>query len=306
MLTMVRAMDIDGPHREAPRLLAHVEMLAGTIGERNVWRYEALQRAADYIEGELTGNGYEPRRQTYEVSRIPVSNIETALMGTTRAAEIVLLGAHYDTVSGCPGANDNGTGVAALLELSRRFAGRPQPRTIRFVAFVNEEPPFFHTDDMGSVVNAKAARARGDNIIAMIALETMGYYSEVKGSQQYPQPLAMMYPDVGNFIGFVANVGSTRMMLRARQAFKQRTAFPLQSAAAPAGLPGVSWSDQWAFWEAGYPGMMVTDTAPFRYPWYHTAEDTPDKISADKVAHVVDGLEHVVAVLAGGTAEAAR
>ena len=291
-------MDIDGPHPEAPRILAHVEMLAGTIGERNVWRYDNLQRAAEYIETEFRRYGYEPHRQTYDVSRVPVSNIEATLPGSSRAGEIVLLGAHYDTVSGCPGANDNGTGVAALLELSRRLAGRPQPRTIRFVAFVNEEPPFFHTDDMGSVVHARAARARGDDIVGMIALETMGYYSDVKGSQSYPQPIAMMYPDVGNFIGFVANLASARMMMRARRAFKERTAFPLQSAAAPASIPGVGWSDQWAYWEAGYPGMMVTDTAPYRYPWYHTPEDTPDKISADKVARVVDGLEHVVNVLA--------
>ena len=295
---MVQGMDIDGPNPEAPRLLAHVEMLAGTIGERNIWSYSALERAAAYIESEFTRNGFDSHRQTYEVSRVPVSNIEISIAGTSRPSEVVLLGAHYDTVSGCPGANDNGTGVAALLELSRRFAGRAQPRTIRFVAFVNEEPPFFHTDGMGSVVNAKAARARGDKITAMLSLETMGYYSDEKGSQQYPQPLAMLYPNVGNFIGFVANLGSARLLKRARQAFKQRTAFPLQAAAAPAALPGVGWSDQWAFWEAGYAGMMVTDTAPFRYPWYHTADDTPDKISADKLAHVVDGLEHVVTVLA--------
>src|SRR5687768_4929247 len=178
-------MDIDGLHPEAPRLFAHVEMLAGTIGERNVWRYDNLQRAAEYIEGKFTRYGYEARRQTYEVSRVPVSNIESSRTGTSHPDEIVLLGAHYDTVSGCPGANDNGTGVAALLELSRRFAGVPQARTIRFVAFVNEEPPFFHTDTMGSVVHARAARARGDNIVAMMALETMGYYSTEKGSQTY-------------------------------------------------------------------------------------------------------------------------
>ena len=105
-------------------------MLGGTIGERNLWRYDGLQQAAQYIEGELARHGYEPRRETYEVSRVPVSNIEAALTGTSRGTEIVLLGAHYDTVSGSPGANDNGTGVAALLELSRRFAGRPQPRTL--------------------------------------------------------------------------------------------------------------------------------------------------------------------------------
>ena len=291
--------NVDGPNPEAPRLLAHVEMLAGTIGERNIWRYDGLRRAADYIEGEFSRYGYEPRRETYEVSRVPVSNIEASLTGTSRQSEIVVLGAHYDTVTGSPGANDNGTGVAALLELSRRFAARPQPRTLRFVAFVNEEPPFFQTERMGSVVHANAAKERGDAIVAMLSLETMGFYSSEKGSQQYPAPIAMMYPDVGNFIGFVANLASARLLLRARRAFKARTTFPLQSAAVPAAIAGVGWSDHWAFWQAGYPGMMVTDTAPYRYPWYHTADDTPDKISADKVAHVVDGLEHVVSVLAG-------
>ncbi len=209
-----------------------------------------------------------------------------------------MIGAHYDTVSGCPGANDNGTGVAAVLELAQRFSRRPQPRTIRFVAFVNEEPPFFKTAHMGSVVYANAAKARGDRVMAMLSLETMGYYSDERGSQQYPAEIASLYPDVGNFIGFVANDASAPLLSKARRAFEQRTAFPLQSAAAPDEVPGVGWSDQWAFWQAGYPAMMVTDTAPFRYPWYHTAEDTPDKIDYEKLAHVVDGLEAVIESLA--------
>ena len=175
---------------------------------------------------------------------------------------------------------------------------RPQPRTIRFVAFVNEEPPFFKTEHMGSVVYANAAKVRGDRITAMLALETMGYYSDEKGSQQYPGEIASLYPDVGNFIGFVANSASARLLLQARRAFERRTPFPLQAVAAPDDVPGVGWSDHWAFWQAGYPAMMVTDTAPFRYPWYHTAEDTPDKIDYEKLAHVVDGLEAVIESLA--------
>ena len=283
----------------ASRLRAHVEMLAGTIGERNLWRYGALEQAAQYISSQLTANGYAPRRQTYEIAKLPVSNIEASLEGTARAREIVVVGAHYDSVSGCPGANDNGTGVAAVLELAQRLSGRPQPRTIRFVAFVNEEPPFFQTRDMGSAVYATAARARGDRIVGMLSLETMGYYSAEKGSQQYPAPMAAVYPDTGDFIGFVANVGSARLLLKARRAFTQRTSFPLQSAAIPASLPGVGWSDHWAFWQAGYPAMMVTDTAPFRYPWYHTRDDTPDKIDYDKLALVVDGLEVVIESISG-------
>jgi Zn-dependent M28 family amino/carboxypeptidase len=189
--------------------------------------------------------------------------------------------------------------VAAVLDLAQRLSGRPPPRTIRFVAFVNEEPPFFQTRDMGSAVYATAARARGDRIVAMLSLETMGYYSDEKGSQQYPAPMAAVYPDTGDFIGFVANVGSARLLLKARRAFRRRTSFPLQSAAVPASLPGVGWSDHWAFWQAGYPAMMVTDTAPFRYPWYHTPDDTPDKIDYDKLALVVDGLEAVIESLSG-------
>ena len=286
------------PSSTAARLRAHIQMLAGTVGERNLWRCEALDRAARYISSQFSSGGYAPEWQTFDVAKIPVSNVEATLTGAGHAAEIVVVGAHYDTVSGCPGANDNGTGVAAVLELAQRFSRRPQPRTIRFVAFVNEEPPFFRTAHMGSVVSANAAKSRGDRITAMLALETMGYYSDEKGSQQYPPEIAAHYPDVGDFIGFVANSASEQLMLQSRQAFERRTRFPLQVIAAPDDVAGVGWSDHWAFWQAGYAAMMVTDTAPFRYPWYHTAEDTPDKIDYDKLAHVVDGLETVIESLA--------
>lgn len=273
-------------------------MLAGTIGERNVWRYTALQRAAEYISSTFAACGYDPRRQTYEVSRLPVSNIEAVLPGSTTPAETIVVGAHYDTVNDCPGANDNATGIAATLELARRFATTPRARTIKFVAFVNEEPPFFKTSQMGSLVYATAAKDRGERVVGMLSLETMGCYSDAKGSQQYPAPIALLYPDTGNFIGFVANIQSTRLMLKARRAFRRRTSFPVQCAALPDAIPGVGWSDHWAFWQAGYPALMVTDTAPFRYPWYHTAQDTPDKIDFEKLEQVVDGLESVIAALA--------
>ena len=273
-------------------------MLAGTIGERNLWRYNALARTVDYIATQFKADGYSPQQQPFGVSGKQVRNLDAVLKGTSLGDEIVVVGAHYDTVAGCPGANDNATGVAAVLELARRFSQTPQSRTIRFAAFVNEEPPFFQTGQMGSVVYANAAKARGDRIVGMLSLETMGYYSDEKGSQVYPAPIAMLYPDVGNFIGFVTNIASARLLMKARRAFKARTTFPLQSAAVPASIPGVGWSDHWSFWQAGYAAMMVTDTAPFRYPWYHTAEDTPDKINHDKLAHVVDGLEAVIESLA--------
>jgi Zn-dependent M28 family amino/carboxypeptidase len=274
-------------------------MLATTIGERNIWRYAELQRAADYIATELSACGYAPRRQPYEVSRLQVLNIDGALEGSERPGEIVVIGAHYDTVNGCAGANDNASGVAAVLELARRFAGRPQKRTVRFVAFVNEEPPFFHTPEMGSMVYASACRARDERIVGMLSLETMGYFSDEKGSQQYPEPVAARYPDVGNFIGFVSNIRSARLLIRARRAFKRRTPLPVQCAAIPEEIPGAGWSDHWSFWQAGYPALMVTDTAPFRYPWYHTPGDTPEKLDYERLGQVVDGIETVIEALAG-------
>jgi Zn-dependent M28 family amino/carboxypeptidase len=281
------------------RIRRHVETLALDIGERNLWRYAALMRTAEYIEAEFAASGYSPTRQTYQVSRLPVSNIEVVLPGETAPDDAIVVGAHYDTVSGSPGANDNGTGVAALLELARRFAGRPLRRTLRFVAFVNEEPPFFQTAEMGSLVYASAARARGDRIAGMLSLETMGYYSTDAGSQQYPAPeLSGLYPDVGDFIGLVANEASRGLLESAARAFVTSSSVPVRGAALPETLPGTGWSDHWSFWQAGYQAMMVTDTAPWRYPHYHTAEDTPDKLHFDSLVDVVNGLEGVIEALA--------
>jgi Zn-dependent M28 family amino/carboxypeptidase len=283
---------------DTARLRAHVEMLAVTIGERNLWRYASLRQAADYIRTTLDSCGLSSEQQTFEVSRLPVDNISAERAGAS-SSEIVIVGAHYDTVTNCPGANDNATGVAAMLELARRFAESPQQRTIRFVAFVNEEPPFFQTPQMGSVVYAQAARARGDRIIGMLSLETMGYYSDEPGSQHYPPPLDTLHPNTGNFIGLVSNLESEPFLQQAHAAFRSGVTFPIEVAAAPATLPGIGWSDHSSFWEAGYPALMVTDTAPFRYPWYHHPDDSIDKIDFDRMAEVVNGLEHVVRALAG-------
>jgi Zn-dependent M28 family amino/carboxypeptidase len=275
-----------------------VQTLATAIGERNVWRPDALERAADYILATLKGEGYDVHAQRFRAYGQEVRNIEAELRGRAAPHEIVVIGAHYDSVRGSPGANDNASGVAALLELARRIRTRRLARTVRFVAFVNEEPPFYMTGAMGSVVYANAARERRDEIAGMLSLETIGYYSDEKGSQQYPGDFPNSYPDTGNFIGFVSNEASARLLDRARDAFAANSAFPVQALAAPAELPGVGWSDHWSFWQVGYRALMVTDTAPFRYPWYHTSGDTAEKIDYDRFAQVVDGLEHVVAALA--------
>jgi Zn-dependent M28 family amino/carboxypeptidase len=228
----------------------------------------------------------------------PVRNIVAEKRGGGRAEEILLVGAHYDSVLGSPGANDNGSGVAALLELARLLADLPLTRGVRFVAFVNEEPPFSYTAEMGSVVHAKAARARGERIRAMLSLETIGYYSDAPGSQQYPFPLGFFYPERANFIGFVGNLKSRKLVSEALHAFRRHTAFPSEGAAVPGWITGVGWSDHWSFWQAGYPAIMVTDTAFFRYAHYHTAGDTPDKADYGRSARVVAGLAGTIADLA--------
>jgi Zn-dependent M28 family amino/carboxypeptidase len=220
-------------------------------------------------------------------------NIEAEVRGDT--PQILLVGAHYDSVLGAPGANDNGSGVAALLALTRRFAGKPARQTLRFVAFVNEEPPYFQTPEMGSFVYAKRCRERGDQIAAMISLETIGYFSEASGSQNYPLPgIGAFYPTTGNFIGFVGNVQSGALVRRVVALFRQHGKIPSQGAAFPSFVPGVAWSDHWSFWQHGYPAIMITDTAPFRYPHYHSATDTPDKLDYDRFALVVSGVEKVI------------
>jgi hypothetical protein len=275
-----------------------VTALGGEIGERNFQRYDALLAAADYIDRALTASGYEVRRQRYEVNGRPFDNLEVERRGTSKPDEIVLVGAHYDSVVGAPGANDNGTGVAAVLALAEAFAGRTTARTVRFVAFVNEEPPFAHTPGMGSVVYATRSIDRGERITAMLSLETMGCFADAPGSQRYPSVLRWVYPDTANFIAFVSDLSSRGVLKRAIKRFRRVASIPSEGGALPANLPGVGWSDHWSFWQAGFPAIMVTDTALFRYPAYHTPDDTPEQVDYERLARVVAGLEHVVADLA--------
>jgi hypothetical protein len=281
-----------------------VQALAGDIGPRSVLRPRALAAAADFIERALREAGCDVERQSYPADGVECHNLIAERRGAARADEIVVVGAHYDSVIDetvvCPGANDNATGVAATLALARRFAGHAPVRTLRFVLFVNEEPPHFQTPSMGSLVYASRAAARGERIVAMLSLETIGCFSDEPGSQRYPAPLGLLYPSTGDFIAFVGNTRSAALVRRTIATFRRHAAFPSEGGAPPGWIPGVGWSDHWAFWEAGYPAVMITDTAPFRYPHYHLASDTPDKVDYDRMARVVAGLEHVVRDLADG------
>ncbi len=295
---------------ELPPLTPAVEQLAAelrteveAIASRphNYIAYPELVQVAQYLETTLAQTGYPVEVQEYSVADQSFQNLILEIPGRTKPDEIVVVGAHYDSVVGVPGANDNGSGVAAILAIARRMATQGSDRTLRLVAFTNEEPPFFWTDDMGSLVYAKRCKACQDKIVAMLSLETLGYYDDAPGSQTYPIGLLdRIYPIQGNFISFVGNIASAALVRRVVGTFRAVAQFPSEAAILPNAVAGAGWSDHWSFWQQGYPALMVTDTAPFRYPHYHTLDDTPDKLDYDRFARVVTGLEAVIQTLING------
>ncbi len=297
----------------ADRLRGHIKVLSKDIGARSLTKCPGgLERAAVYIEECFSTGGYRPSRQTFSVSGYfndglwgsthatqSTSNIIVECKGTSKASEIIVIGAHYDGESDCPAANDNGSGVAAMIEIAKALSKEKFARTVRFVAFTNEEPPFFRSNDMGSYVYAKECKDRGDNIVAMLSLETIGYYTDAPDSQKFPvAALAMLYPKTGNFLTFIGKMDSREMLTKCASSFIEASKFPTQTLAAPPDMTGVDFSDQLSFWRVGYPGIMVTDTALYRYPHYHTKDDTMDKVNYDCLARVTDGLSSVVRKLA--------
>lgn len=291
-----------GPEREqlAERLRTDVTLLVGERGDRSQGSAGTLERASAMIEGSLREDGYRVTRLPYASEGVTVENLEAVLQGGGKAHEVVVVGAHYDTAAGGPGADDNASGVASMLAIARALsASRHKPaRTIRFVAFVNEEPPYFWNPEMGSLVYAKACKARGDAIVAMLSLETLGYYRDEPGSQKSPPIVSSFYPDRGDFVAFVGNLGSRGVVHDAIRTFRETEAFPSEGASLPSFVTGVGWSDQWSFWQVGYPGVMVTDTAPFRNPHYHQMSDRPDTLDYARLARVTEGLVAVVKKLA--------
>ena len=256
--------------------------------------YPALERSAAYIEGELKALGYAPQAQVYEADGKAVRNIsvELAPPGATPATPSLVIGAHYDSAGTAPGANDNGSGSAAVLELARLLKDVPlTDKRLRLVLFVNEEPPYDRTEAMGSYRYAKALHDAGEKLLGMISLETIGSFSDEPGSQSYPFPFNHVFSDVGNFIAFVALPGGRAFLHDVVAAFRRHAQFPTIGGTAPDNIPGIGWSDHWSFWTLGYPAIMVTDTAPFRYRDYHRPTDTPDKVAYDKLARITLGIE---------------
>jgi Peptidase family M28 len=285
----------------AARLRTHVTAIASA--EHNVAHYQKLEQAATHIETVLRGYGCLVRRQEFDSDAGSVRNLEITVPCSSPMAQkrrLVVVGAHYDSATGAPGANDNASGVAALIELARLLEDLKSAgdREVRLVFFVNEEIPYFKTSQMGSWVHASELNAQGRDVVAMVSLETLGYYSDTKGSQRYPFPFALIYPDKGNFLGFVGTLGSRSLVRRAIASFREHASFPSEGVAAPGFIAGVDWSDHWSYTEHGHPGLMITDTALYRYPYYHTADDSPDKIDYDRLARIVKGVESVIRELA--------
>ncbi len=279
------------------RLNAHITAIASR--PRNLRYYKDLEAAATYIEHQLHGYGYAPSLQEFVVEGRPVRNIEVEIAPRDSSAQsTIIVGGHYDSPDDSPGANDNGTGVAAALELARLLSDLKPTRTrLRLVFWVNEEHPYGKTPAMGSWQHAKRLSESGEKIQGAIALETLGYFSNQPGSQKFPWPFGMIYPDRGNFIAFVGLPGSRSFVHKAIGAFRSATPFPSIGGVAPGFLEGIDLSDHWAYDQFGFPALMVTDTAPFRNPRYHTLDDLPDTVDYESLARVTAGLERMLRVL---------
>ena len=256
-----------------------------------------LERSAAYIEAYLKSLGYEPKAQTFKIGATSVRNIEVAIgpLDATPDTRTLVIGAHYDSFGMAPGANDNGTGTAAVLELARLLKDlKLTDKRLRLVLFVNEEPPYDRTPDMGSWRYAKMLKERGENVAGMISLETLGCFSEKPGSQRYPTPFGLIFPNKANFVALVAMPGSRTFLHKIVGAFREHTKIPTIGGTAPDQFDGIGWSDHWSFWKHGFPAVMITDTALFRYPHYHRPSDTPDKVDYEKLARIALGLELAV------------
>jgi len=283
-------------------LRRHVDRLAGLIGPRHLGRPLNLAAAATLIERELSQSGYPVERLPYLVGTQEVVNLVAESPGARRKGEIVVLGAHYDTVPATPGADDNASAVAVLIEVARLMRPWSTERTVRFVAFPCEEAPHFHLGEMGSEIYAKLCRSRGERIVGMLCLEMVGYYSSEPRSQRIPpaipKALRWAFPRRGDFLAAVGNLRSWRLLWKFRRGFKRAVRFPLFSIGLPEALQEIRRSDNSSFWDQGYPALMLTDTSFLRNPHYHLASDTPETLDYERMAQVALGVLGGVAAVA--------
>jgi|APFre7841882724_1041349.scaffolds.fasta_scaffold57362_1 hypothetical protein len=288
----VSASGPNSPHvGDVHQLYTHVEHLSVTIGSRSVFEYDKIEATKRYIVSCLKTFGYIPTLQNYDYEGKTFSNIIVSMPGVKYPDETVIIGAHYDTVYGTPGADDNASAVAVLLEVCRALKSISPGRTLKLIFFFLEEPPVFRTEHMGSYVYAKEAKARNENIKAMICLEMVGYYSDKKDGQTFPLPLmSMMFSTTPNFIAVVGNLKSRNLVDKVKNSLLKVSPIPVETLTSVSFVPGVDLSDHRSFWEMGYPAVMITDTAFYRNPNYHTENDTIDTLDFNTMADLLKGL----------------
>ena len=278
------------------RLRDAVDALCFRFTPRDYLHTENLNRAAEWIAEKLRESGLRVEIQQYELAQGRYRNVVAFRAGADPEAPARVLGAHYDAYGEFPGANDNASGVAVLLELVRTLPDRPARGDQYFVAFSTEEPPFFGSADMGSAAFARDLQRRGVEIDLMVALDLVGYYSDEPGSQRFPLPgLGLLYGNTANFIAVVGDLRSGTEIKLVKQRLSVSNELPVQSFRAPAAVPGINWSDNFSFRNLGLPGVLVTDTAFMRYPHYHTERDTPEKLDYDRMANLVVALHGLFA-----------
>jgi hypothetical protein len=282
---------------DAARLAAHVRMLAETLLPRDASHPENLDRVAAYLREEFTQAKGRCFDQPLQVSGRTYRNVVAGFGPETQ--ERIVVGAHYDTAGPLPGADDNASGVAGLLELAYLLGQTELPLKVELVAYTLEEPPFFRSALMGSAVHARALQAAGAQVRAMLALEMIGYFSDAPASQQFPHPaLRLFYPTTGNYITVVGKLGQAGLVRRIKAAMIGATSLPVYSINAPATIPGVDFSDHLNYWQVGYPAVMISDTAFYRNPHYHRHTDTAEKLDYRRLAQVVEGVYAAVKTLA--------
>ncbi len=272
-----------------------VTALAQEIGVRTYQDPDQLALCANAIAREFDSFGFKITRQPVPVKGITYQNIIAEIIGNSFPEKILVIGAHYDTVRTTPGADDNASGVAGLLALARTFAGMRFAKTVRFVAFALEEPPFYRTPNMGSYHYARSLKKNRENVEGMICLEMIGFFSDREGSQHYPVPFfRWKFPTRGNYIAMVGNVRSKHFTKTTAASFMKAVDLPVVTLNAPPIVVGIDFSDHWSFSKFGYKALMVTDTAFYRNPHYHAATDLPETLDYDRMAKVVEGLTAAV------------
>ncbi len=275
------------------RLKKHVEVLADELSPRDASHPENLKKAGEYIRSELIRSGGSVKELSYGIGGNRYSLI-MALFGP-KTAERIVVGAHYDSAKGSPGADDNASGIAGLLELAGILGSGDLPLQVELVAYPIEEPPYFRTEVMGSAVHASLLREQKARVRFMISLESIGYFTDDPYTQSFPTLiLRLFYPSKGDFIAVIGRFRDAFPVRKIKKALRAAGSLPAYSFNGWSIIPGVDLSDHRSYWKAGYSAVMVTDTAFYRNENYHTSKDTPDTLDYERMAKVVEGIYYAV------------